>query len=76
MHKLEMRKITKYFPDVNALSDVDFRLMKGEVHAIMGQNGAGKSTFNSRRWSDGWVSILQREVFSSTNHAQIRAGNL
>jgi hypothetical protein len=28
------------------------------------------------RWSDGWVSILQREVFSSTNHAQIRAGNL
>jgi ABC-type sugar transport system ATPase subunit len=41
--------ITKYFPDVNALSDVDFRLMKGEVHAIMGQNGAGISTFNSRR---------------------------
>ncbi len=39
-----MRKITKYFPGVKALSDVDFRLMKGEVHAIMGQNGSGKST--------------------------------
>jgi hypothetical protein len=26
-----MRKITKYFPGVKALSDVDFRLMKGEV---------------------------------------------
>ena len=31
MHSLEMRKITKYFPGVKALSDVDFRLMKGEV---------------------------------------------
>ena len=31
VHRLEMRKITKYFPGVKALSDVDFRLMKGEV---------------------------------------------
>ena len=41
---LSMKKITKVFPGVKALSDVDFRLFRGEVHAIMGQNGAGKST--------------------------------
>lgn len=41
---LEMKKINKYFPGVKALSDVSFRLFKGEIHAIMGQNGAGKST--------------------------------
>ncbi len=41
---LEMKKINIYFPGVQALSNVDFRLFKGEVHAIMGQNGAGKST--------------------------------
>jgi monosaccharide-transporting ATPase len=41
---LSMKRITKVFPGVKALSDVDFRLFKGEVHAIMGQNGAGKST--------------------------------
>jgi monosaccharide-transporting ATPase len=41
---LSMKRITKTFPGVKALSDVDFRLFKGEVHAIMGQNGAGKST--------------------------------
>lgn len=41
---LEMKKINKAFPGVRALSNVDFRLFKGEVHALMGQNGAGKST--------------------------------
>jgi simple sugar transport system ATP-binding protein len=41
---IEMKKINKTFPGVKALSDVDFRLFKGEVHALMGQNGAGKST--------------------------------
>jgi monosaccharide-transporting ATPase len=41
---LSMKRITKVFPGVKALSDVDFRLFRGEVHAIMGQNGAGKST--------------------------------
>lgn len=41
---LEMKGINMYFPGVKALSNVDFKLFKGEVHAIMGQNGAGKST--------------------------------
>ncbi len=41
---LEAKKINMTFPGVKALSDVDFRLFKGEIHAIMGQNGAGKST--------------------------------
>ena len=41
---LSMKRITKIFPGVKALSTVDFRLFKSEVHAIMGQNGAGKST--------------------------------
>ncbi|WP_026675196.1 sugar ABC transporter ATP-binding protein [Alkalihalobacterium bogoriense] len=41
---LEMKKITKVFPGVKALSDVSFRLFPGEVHALMGENGAGKST--------------------------------
>ncbi|MGC4175896.1 multiple monosaccharide ABC transporter ATP-binding protein [Demequina sp.] len=41
---LEMRSITKTFPGVKALSDVDLEVRQGEIHAICGENGAGKST--------------------------------
>ena len=41
---LEMRDISKNFTGVRALSHVDFTLRKGEIHALMGENGAGKST--------------------------------
>ncbi|MBR7671869.1 sugar ABC transporter ATP-binding protein [Streptomyces daliensis] len=41
---LEMRGITKTFPGVKALSDVNLTVGKGEIHAVCGENGAGKST--------------------------------
>ncbi|MBE1550046.1 putative multiple sugar transport system ATP-binding protein [Mycobacterium sp. OAS707] len=41
---LEMRGITKRFPGVTALSDVDLTVKAGAIHAICGENGAGKST--------------------------------
>src|SRR6187399_884493 len=41
---LEMHGITKTFPGVKALSDVDLEVREGEIHAICGENGAGKST--------------------------------
>jgi len=41
---LEMRSITKEFPGVKALSDVNLTVRRGEIHAICGENGAGKST--------------------------------
>ena len=42
---LEMHHITKIFPGIKALDDVQFDLREGEIHAIAGENGAGKSTF-------------------------------
>ena len=42
---LELKGITKIFPGVKALNNVQFQLKPGEVHALMGENGAGKSTF-------------------------------
>ncbi|MDO4276881.1 MAG: sugar ABC transporter ATP-binding protein [Eubacteriales bacterium] len=41
---VEMEHITKEFPGVKALNDVQFSLKSGEVLAFLGENGAGKST--------------------------------
>ena len=41
---LQVRAVSKQFPGVLALDDVDFELRAGEVHVLFGENGAGKST--------------------------------
>ncbi|HUG18797.1 MAG TPA: sugar ABC transporter ATP-binding protein [Planctomycetaceae bacterium] len=41
---LEVRLVTKYFPGVVALKEVNLTLQQGEVLALIGENGAGKST--------------------------------
>jgi ribose transport system ATP-binding protein len=41
---LETRGLTRRFPGVVALDQVSFSLRRGEIHAVIGQNGAGKST--------------------------------
>jgi fructose transport system ATP-binding protein len=42
---LETRGLTKHYGGVHALTGADFALARGEHVAIMGDNGAGKSTF-------------------------------
>ena len=41
---LKMNNITKLFPGVKALDKVNIEVKKGEIHALCGENGAGKST--------------------------------
>ena len=43
---LELKNITKTYPGVVALNNVSVTVQQGEVHAVMGENGAGKSTMN------------------------------
>lgn len=42
---LEVRNVTKMFGSVIALSDISARVYPGEVTCLLGDNGAGKSTF-------------------------------
>jgi simple sugar transport system ATP-binding protein len=42
---LECRNVTVKFGDVTALSDVAVSFVPGQIHAVVGQNGAGKTTF-------------------------------
>lgn len=41
---ISVKNLNKSFPGVKALQDMQFDLQAGEVHALMGENGAGKST--------------------------------
>lgn len=41
---IELKNLTKRFPGVNVLDDVSFSVQRGTVHALVGENGAGKST--------------------------------
>jgi ribose transport system ATP-binding protein len=41
---LQAQAVSKQFPGVLALDQVDFELRAGEVHVLFGENGAGKST--------------------------------
>jgi simple sugar transport system ATP-binding protein len=40
---IEMLHITKVFPGIKANDDITLQLKKGEIHALLGENGAGKS---------------------------------
>lgn len=43
-YAIQLKGISKYFPGVQALKNVNFSLKFGEVKALIGENGAGKST--------------------------------
>ena len=66
---LEARGITKTFPGVKALDHVDFQLKKGEIHALVGENGAGKSTFS--KILAGIFPPTEGEIFLNGKKVQI-----
>lgn len=58
---LELKHISKSFPGVRALDDVNFSLKKGTVHVLCGENGAGKSTL--MKIIDGIYQADEGDVF-------------
>lgn len=72
---LEMKNISKEFPGVKALSNVNLNVRPGTVHALMGENGAGKSTlmkclFGIYQKNSGQIFLDGKEInFQNTRQA-------
>lgn len=76
---LSLRDVTKDFPGVRALSGVSLELYAGEVTALVGENGAGKSTIvkilTGIYQPDGGAITLDGQQISFSNaHAAAQAG--
>ena len=67
---LELRNITKTFGSVVANNDVNITVHKGAIHAIVGENGAGKSTI--MRIAYGFYNADSGEIFVDGNKVDIR----
>ncbi|WP_424981572.1 sugar ABC transporter ATP-binding protein [Maritalea sp. S77] len=76
---LAVKGLTKQYPGIIALNEVDFDLREGEVHVLFGENGAGKSTLISMlagatQPTAGQILVKGQEVeFDDVSAAQ-RAG--
>jgi simple sugar transport system ATP-binding protein len=67
---LELKNITKTFGNVVANNDVSFTVHKGTIHAIVGENGAGKSTI--MRIAYGFYKADSGEIWFDGNRVDIR----
>jgi ribose transport system ATP-binding protein len=76
---LKTTKVEKSFGPVKVLSELDFELEAGEIHALLGVNGAGKSTFikilsGVYGKDSGEIEVAGRRVEFRGPHDAIKAG--
>ena len=76
---LQMRNIHVQYQNVHALNGVDFDLYEGEVHALVGEHRAGKSSLvkllcGAVQKSAGEIVYLGREIKAFTQDSALRAG--
>ena len=70
---LELRGLSKSFGSNQVLFDVNFSLKPGEVHAIIGENGAGKSTMMNITY--GLVRPNSGEIYVDGEKVEIKSPN-
>ena len=81
MTAIELRGVTKEFPGVTAVEDLDITVKEGEVYGFLGPNGAGKSTtinmlLDLVRPTEGTVTVLGRDAGEESVAIRRRTGVL
>ncbi|MBP1922610.1 ABC-2 type transport system ATP-binding protein [Halorubrum alkaliphilum] len=81
MTAIELRGVTKEFPGVTAVEDLDITVKEGEVYGFLGPNGAGKSTtinmlLDLVRPTEGTVTVLGRDAGEESVAIRQRTGVL
>lgn len=77
MDDVRLKHISKSFSGVDALKDVSIGFSMGEIHALIGANGAGKSTMmnilsGSLRTDKGAIILLGEEThFTGIREAEV-----
>jgi branched-chain amino acid transport system ATP-binding protein len=79
LNLLETTKLTKYFGDTHAVDAVDFRVGEREVLALIGSNGAGKTSLVNLisglfQPDSGKILLRGADVTNLTIHERIKAG--
>ena len=77
---LSVRGLSKRFPGVQALSDIDLDLAAGEVLALLGENGAGKSTLlkilSGAQGADSGSILLDGKPYRADQPHEAQAGGI
>ncbi|HPB33816.1 MAG TPA: ATP-binding cassette domain-containing protein [Caldisericia bacterium] len=68
---VELKNIRKVFGTVIALDDVNFSVIKSEIHGLLGENGAGKSTLMNILY--GLYSPDKGEIYIEGNKVKINS---
>ncbi len=68
---LQLRSVSRRYGAIQALKDVSFDIRAGEIIALMGENGAGKST--AVRIMSGFDTGYDGEVLRNGNHVRFRS---
>ncbi len=76
---IEVSGLTKYYAGHTAVSDISFKVARGEVVGLLGENGAGKSTTMRilscfLAASSGTVRVAGRDVFHESEEVRRRIG--
>lgn len=76
---VEMDNITKVFPNVKAIDHGRFDLREGEIHSLIGENGAGKSTMMKILYGlytpeEGTITVNGKVLKNHTPHQAIELG--